>query len=216
MSNSRYCLRNRRFLLGVLFLLLLNTQNCHPVEESAKEKQQSDKKVLLQEQFQALFDATRQESHIPGMAGIVLTSEEILFRGVSGVRKLGSEDSITLDDRFHIGSNAKAMTAFLAGVLVDRGQLTWETKIVDVFPEWKKEIRADYHPVNFRDVLSHRAGIQPFKHEGEFERLPQWEGSAVEVRRSFTAWLLKQKPVEWGSEVHAYSNAGYCVAAAML
>ena len=99
--------------------------------------------------------------------------------------KLGSEDPITLDDRFHIGSNAKAMTGYLAAILVDRGQLTWETKISDVFPAWKTEMLPDYLSLTLRDVLSHRAGIRPFKHESEFERFPQWEGSDIE--RSYCA-----------------------------
>ena len=37
-----------------------------------------------------------------------------------GVRKQGDETSVTRDDRFHIGSVAKPMTATLAGILADQ------------------------------------------------------------------------------------------------
>ena len=69
---------------------------------------------------------------------------------------------------------------------------------------------------NLSDADVRALTLQSFKHEAEFKRLPQWEGSAVEMRRSFTAWLLKQRPVALGSGGYTYSNAGYCVAAAMM
>ena len=46
-----------------------------------------------------------------GMATAVLRGERIIAQGVAGVRKRGTAERITLDDRFHLGSCAKAMTA---------------------------------------------------------------------------------------------------------
>ena len=47
-------------------------------------------------------------------------------------RVLGQEIPVTVDDRFHIGSDTKAMTATLAGILIDKGQLSWTSTIGDV------------------------------------------------------------------------------------
>ena len=40
-----------------------------------------------------------------------------------------------LDDRFHLGSNTKAMTALLAAILVEEGALRWDSSMAEVFPE---------------------------------------------------------------------------------
>ncbi len=45
---------------------------------------------------------------------------------------LGRNIKVTLDDRFHIGSDTKAMTATLAGMLVEEGKLRWDSTIGEV------------------------------------------------------------------------------------
>src|SRR6185436_20021490 len=46
-----------------------------------------------------------------GMAAAVLRGERIIAQGVAGVRKRGTAERITLNDRFHLGSCTKAITA---------------------------------------------------------------------------------------------------------
>jgi len=159
----------------------------------------------------------REEYSIPGIAAVVLTSESILDIGVDGVRKLGVPDSIEIDDKFHIGSNTKAMTGFVAGVLVEKGLVRWDTRISDVFPELVETTRDVYKDKTLQDLLSHRARIRQFMSGGEFAQLPQFEGSYVEQRKAFAGWLLQQEPVDIDTtRWYTYSNAGYGIAAAML
>ena len=51
-----------------------------------------------------------------GMAAAVLRGERIIAQGAAGVRKRGTAERITLDDRFHLASCTKAMTATLVAV----------------------------------------------------------------------------------------------------
>jgi len=95
-----------------------------------------------------------------------------------------------LDDRFHIGSNTKAMTGFLAGSLVEKGLIQWETRILEVFPEMRSASNEAYVPKTLRDLLCHRARILPFKNESEFDPVPEFEGTAIDKRKTFTAWLM--------------------------
>jgi CubicO group peptidase (beta-lactamase class C family) len=44
---------------------------------------------------------------------------------VDGVRQVGSPEHVTPEDRWHIGSCAKAMTAVLLARLVSEGKLSW-------------------------------------------------------------------------------------------
>lgn len=159
----------------------------------------------------------REEYGIPGIAAVVLTSKSILDIGVDGLRKLGETDSIQIDDRFHIGSNTKAMTGFVAGVLLEKGQIGWDTRIIDVFPEFFETARDVYKNKTLQNLLSHRARILPFTSGREFAQLPEFKGSYNEQRRAFTGWLLQQEPVDIDTtRGYTYSNAGYGIAAAML
>lgn len=38
---------------------------------------------------------------------------------------MGMDLPVTLDDRFHLGSDTKAMTATVASTLVDEGKIKW-------------------------------------------------------------------------------------------
>ncbi|MDH4211490.1 MAG: beta-lactamase family protein [candidate division WOR-3 bacterium] len=159
----------------------------------------------------------REEYGIPGIAAVVLTSDSILIIAVDGVRKLGEPDSVQIDDRFHIGSNTKAMTGFVAGVLVEKGLISWDTRILDVFPEFAESSKDVYRDKTLKDLLSHRARIMPFTSGVEFANLPEFEGGKSERRRAFAGWLLQQEPVEVDTvRGYVYSNAGYGIVAAMM
>lgn len=167
--------------------------------------------------FQQCLREYREEYGIPGIAAVVLTSESILEIGVDGLRKLGAPDSIQLDDRFHIGSNTKAMTGFVAAVLVEKGLIDWDSRIIDVFPEFAEIARDVYKDKTLQDLLSHRARMMPFTSGLEFAQLPEFKGSDIERRKAFVGWLLQQEPVDIDTtRGYTYSNAGYGIAAAML
>ena len=59
----------------------------------------------------ALLTKVRLDYSMPAMAAAVITSNEIKAIDVSGVRQIYSKDKVKLADRFHLGSNTKAITA---------------------------------------------------------------------------------------------------------
>ena len=83
----------------------------------------------------ALLTPIIQKHDVPGMAVAVVGDGEIVALGVAGVRTRGKPDKITAADRFHIGSDTKAMTAMLCGILVDEGKLKWGQTLGETFPE---------------------------------------------------------------------------------
>ncbi len=159
----------------------------------------------------------REDLGVPGVAAVFLTSESVLNIGVDGVRKLGGLDSVRLGDRFHLGSNVKAMTGFVAGSLVEKGLISWSTRILDVFPAFATTAREAYRDKTLEDLLSHRARIIPFMSGTDFQGLPVFNGSLAEQREAFTGWLLRQEPADGDTtRGYEYSNAGYAIASAML
>jgi len=68
------------------------------------------------------------------MAAAVVRNGETVAVGVAGVRTRGKPDKIATRDRFHIGSDTKALTAMLCGILVDEGKLKWGQTLGETFP----------------------------------------------------------------------------------
>lgn len=69
----------------------------------------------------------------PAMAAGIVTRDGLEWSGVGGVRRLGAPETATAQDRWHIGSNTKAMTAAAYARLVERGQADWVTPLSDIF-----------------------------------------------------------------------------------
>src|SRR5690348_11298779 len=68
----------------------------------------------------ALLEPVIRKHNVPGMAAAVVQDGEVVAVGVAGVRTRGKPDKIAIRDRVHIGSDTKAMTAMLCGILVGR------------------------------------------------------------------------------------------------
>src|SRR6185503_2746104 len=62
-------------------------------------------------------------------------------------------------------------------------------------------------------ILQHRSGLPGFTEATDFMALPPFDGTVVEQRRAFAAYVLQGAAVIPGE--YLYSNAGYIVAAAM-
>ena len=161
-------------------------------------------------------DSIRKSYNIPEISYAVIDYDSTLEIAALGLHSTLLPDTATLNDRFHIGSNTKAMTAFIIAKYVEKGKLKWTTKFFDVFPEWKKESKADYANITLQDLLSHRAGIQPFQGEND-PQIPDFKGTKQERRKQFSQFVLTLEPVKPDEQnPFIYSNAGYTLATLML
>src|SRR3954466_14976518 len=83
----------------------------------------------------------------------------IIAQGAAGVRKGGTAERITLDDRFHLGSCTKAMTATLVAMLVEEGRLNCTTTLGELFADTMTPMHPAWEKVTLQQVLAHRAGL---------------------------------------------------------
>ena len=96
---------------------------------------------------------------LPAIAAAVVRNGAIVASGAVGVRRAGGDERVTIDDRFHLGSDTKAMTSLLAAMLVESGKLRWNTTVAEVFPELAKSMKADVKRITLEQLLSHTSGI---------------------------------------------------------
>ena len=158
-----------------------------------------------------------------GMVAAVLRGERIIAQGAAGVRKRGTGQRITFDDRFHLGSCTKAMTATLVAMLVEEGKLNWTTTLGELFADTVKPMHPAWEKVTLRQVLAHRAGL---RHEpgglaqvlnelvGRPPRAPL--GTLPQQRLEIARQALSRPPGIPPDTKYWYSNVGYILAGAVL
>ena len=206
--------------IAVVLMLLWFTPGVTPVTARIWKQapNQGPTPSVVADSLDAWIDSVRKQYNVPAMAAIVLRANSVLARGIAGVRRAGQPGAVTINDRFQLGSNTKAITATLVATLVEAGKLSWTTTPGDVFPEMRDSMSPAFRGVTLEQLLSHHAGVSPFSDtdDDDFKRIPSLKGTPVERRRAFTAWVLRGKPVEPPGTKAVYSNGGYAIAAAIV
>lgn len=162
-----------------------------------------------------LLERQRVKQRLPAVAAVVVRGRRIVAEGVAGFRKKGEPIKATLDDRWHLGSCTKSMTATMIGILIERGKLNWDTTIADALPKLAKKMRPEYKDVTVEMLLRNRGGIA---HESEvpglWPRLWKREGTPVQERLKMAEAMLAFKPKVPPGE-YFYSNCGFGIAGHM-
>jgi CubicO group peptidase (beta-lactamase class C family) len=155
---------------------------------------------------------------LPALAAAVVMDGKVVAVGAVGTRRAGANIPVTVNDRFHLGSDTKAMTSLLAATYVEEGKLRWESTMADVFPELAEKMDSGLRRVTLTQFLSHTSGV-PSDNDvfgNLLEKSMLQEGNLDEMRY----WLVKQwstQPLasEPGTKF-AYANMNYVIAGAMI
>lgn len=84
-----------------------------------------------------IIDAMKK-LHIPGAAvAIVHRNGTILYQEGFGIKRLGSDDAVTTQTPFMIGSTTKPLTTLLMAMLVDKQKLSWQTPISNLLKNFR-------------------------------------------------------------------------------
>lgn len=172
-------------------------------------------------QAQASLDAMvkeeAQQAGFPALAVAVVSKGKLMAVGTGGTRRIGTTIPVTHQDRFHIGSDTKAMTSLLAAMMVESGKLQWDSTLAQVFPELAANMDAGVKRVTLTQLLSHTSGFPSDNADVDalLDKTLRQPGNLDEQRY----WMLQQvatKPLarEPGTGF-AYSNLGYTLVGAM-
>jgi CubicO group peptidase (beta-lactamase class C family) len=77
----------------------------------------------LNGKIQKLIDEVVNREEIPGMMAAISNHEGLLGISVTGLRKIGSDKPLTIDDKVHIGSCTKSMNCMMLATLIEQGEL---------------------------------------------------------------------------------------------
>lgn len=169
-----------------------------------------------QDNLGADLETIRAQYHLPGLSAVVIKSGRVVAEGAAGVKRQGAATPLLTTDEVNIASCTKWMTATIAARLVDRGIVSWTTRVRDIFPNYQN-FHSSFADATLEQFLAHRTGMETSgtwdtKHAAQ---LVQHNGTVVEIRRWVSEWALIDGPeITPGS--YLYSNIGYSVAAVMM
>ena len=167
------------------------------------------------ESLAELLEPLRAEHGLPALAALVRSSERVLAEGAVGLRRAGGDAPVTLDDRWHLGSCTKSMTATLAALLVARGTLAWSTTVVEAFPELT--VDPGWAPATLEELVTNSAGAPAgLDQDGLWGRLWEHTGTPSEQRLTLVEGVLARPPDSPPGTRYLYSNGGFSIAGAML
>jgi len=135
----------------VLFLITLSLSIAAPVHGSS-----------IPEKNTKIEQAIAQAMHtfqVPGVAVAIVKNNKVVMSKGFGVIEHGKSDKVTADTLFGIASNTKAMTAAILAGLVDEGKLTWQTKVIDIIPEFQMPDAYVTREFTIIDLLAHNSGL---------------------------------------------------------
>ncbi len=161
-----------------------------------------------------VFEPICEANGLLALAAAVVKGGQTIAVGAVGVRKAGSSERVTADDKWHIGSCTKSMTAALAAMLVEDGALRWDMTLAEMFPEMEADMQAEWRDVTLEQLLSHHGGApHELEESGLWSRLWQRADQPPRTQREYLSreLLTKHKPVAPPGTKYIYSNAGYAL-----
>ncbi|MBK7285485.1 MAG: beta-lactamase family protein [Sphingomonadales bacterium] len=170
---------------------------------------------------QAFLDQTladvRAKDQLPAAAVMIQIDGRTVASSAQGLRAMGFPEAVTLRDRWHLGSDTKAITATMIGRLVDKGLLRFDDRLQDLLPDLSETMDPAYRMVTLRQLLSHTGGLPPLTDDAdlpEFKRIIATSKS-VQAQRQAIASVYLAKPLASPVGEFSYSNIGYIVAGAI-
>ncbi|MEV7971447.1 serine hydrolase [Sphaerisporangium sp. NPDC088356] len=143
------------------------------------------------------------EYEIPG-ASLAFLHEGEVHEFAAGVLNAGTRVEVTTDSLFQIGSVTKVWTATQIMMLVERGELTLDTPVAEVLPEFRVADPEVTKTVTIRHLLTHTSGI-----DGDLFLDTGRGDDCVEKYVQACADLAQNHPL---GVTQSYCNSGFIVA----
>ena len=166
----------------------------------------------------SLLEPVRLRHGLPALAAAVMQRGSLVSCAVTGVRALGTSVPATLQDRFHLGSDTKAMTALLVGMAVESGKLKWDSSIGQVLGGVVRGLNPKLAAVTLEQLLSHSGGIPSDTPQMKqlYFNTDAFDYNLTPLRLRMLEGWKANAPVSTPGAAFQYANFGYLIAAMML
>jgi len=97
---------------------------------------------------------------VPGLAIGIVVGDKLVYAKGFGVRSKSGGQPVDTRTIFQIGSTTKAFLAASIAIMVDRGTLEWDDRIVDLYPDFQMQDSWVTREFRVFDLLAQRSGLQ--------------------------------------------------------
>ncbi|WP_157961653.1 serine hydrolase domain-containing protein [Acuticoccus kandeliae] len=136
-----------------------------PPLASAADTAVADRVQALVPAIEAYAEAGMALFDLPGLAIGIVADDTLVYAKGFGKRSKSAEGLVDTRTIFQIGSLAKAFLAATQAIMVDRGALRWDDRVVDLYPSF--QMKDPWVTREFRvfDLLAQRSGMPPLAND---------------------------------------------------
>ena len=163
--------------------------------------------ITQYDDLDGVVNALMETWTIPGIAVGIYRDGEIETHGF-GVTSMETNQPVTPDTLFQIGSISKVFCATLVMVLVEKGQLDLDTPISQYLPELKLQDESAHQMITLRHTLSHTSGL----YGDFFDDFGFGDDALTKAIAQFDTLRQVTAP----GELWTYCNSGFNLAAAVI
>ena len=170
-SRTRSCVshakgvRHHEFFRAAVTVLLLTIASVtlprpgRAAEPSVTDAAMAARMEALIPKLQAYVASGMKAFDVPGLAIGIVVGDELVYAEGFGVRSKSGGEPVDAQTIFQIGSTTKAFLAASLAILVDRGKLKWDDRVVDLYPDF--QMKDPWVTREFRvfDLLAQRSGL---------------------------------------------------------
>ena len=138
-----------------------------------------------QARVQAAIDHRVASGDEAGVQVAVVARGRVLVDAVSGSADPGRGRAVASDTLFWAASTAKGVASAVAHVLVERGELAYDLRAADVWPEFGANGKDG---VTLEQVLLHTAGVPAPPYDTTAEQLCDWEHMCAVLAEARPWW----------------------------
>ncbi len=150
----------------------------------------------LQQQIQKAIDQLVESGAERGLQVAVYRHGELVADAVAGIADPETGRPVASDTPFYAYSTGKGATATVAHILVERGVFGYDTRIVDLWPEFGARGKES---ATVRHALTHTVGVPSIPADTTPEDLCDWEKMCAAIADSEPWWESGEK-----TAYHAY------------
>jgi CubicO group peptidase (beta-lactamase class C family) len=171
----------------------------------------ADKRQYLDQKTKAVLD----KYDLPNIAAVLVRDNgQTVVHSAQGIRDRNlsagaASNKVTKNDYFNVGSISKPITGLLLACLIKQNILSWNTKVSDVFPEFKVKAFRDRCCMNENflntkvyELMAHTSGIngtyfhtpdgKPFVMDGDGDLVANQNGDTDPYR------FIADQGIQWG------------------
>jgi CubicO group peptidase (beta-lactamase class C family) len=158
-----------------------------------------------------------ESSGAPALGTARIQGDLMTEMGAGGVRNIEMDTPVELEDKWHLGSCTKAMTASLIATFVEEGVLSWDTTLQEALGDLDYTIHEDYQSVTIAMLLAHTGGTwgSLLEHTNTWQTM-NTARPVMDIRQMVAEDVLTEAPEVTPGTTMLYSNAGYIIAGAIL